>query len=82
MIIIRRRSFSPIRTAAELAENTSARDPVKKESERGRRKKKKEKEKPRRECAMMCWKKAHTSADMQSLGKHVEGMIHLKLPRP
>ncbi len=25
---------------------------------------------------MMCWKRA--SADMQSLGKHVEGMIHLK----
>lgn len=47
-----------------------------KETERGK------KEKPRRECAMMCWKKAHTSADMQSLGKHVEGMIHLKLLRP
>lgn len=28
---------------------------------------------------MMCWKRA--SADMQSLGKHVEGMIHLKLLR-
>lgn len=28
------------------------------------------------EFVMMCWKRA--SADMQSLGKHVEGMIHLK----
>lgn len=25
---------------------------------------------------MMCWKRA--SADMQSLGKHVEGMIHFE----
>lgn len=32
-----------------------------------------------REYVMMCWKRA--SADMQSLGKHVEGMIHLKLLR-
>lgn len=49
-----------------------AHDPGKRERERG-----KKKNKPLREFAMMCWKKAHTSADMQSLGKHVEGMIHL-----
>lgn len=60
MIIIRRRSFSPIRTAAGLAENTSARDPVKKRArgEEGK-KKKREGKTPQRVCDDVLEKGAH-----------------------